>query len=333
MLGILGIVIYLALFPLLVYGIHHAHRRLFIVRPQQKKGKKNDTRGLPKPLWGRITEKLRFSFRDKRPFALGKIQLGIPIRFLFMGIYLLGFICSLAGGFTKNFSLFGLAFFLFLVWVAFGVMSARPLLRARRKVTDKMFEIAKSTLNQSAEYAENPSAVITVLEWRDGNRPVKVRFNIPTHFSAESEENFLRQFNQVFGSDTTWVPYVDEQAGAKGWDYEEGFVWLREMPPLPRSAPFSEHYVLDPSVAWSFFPVGLGVEHGMELVNPNTGVKENVLGFDLSGIQSEVSKKMGTYLSDAITTSPMVLVAGATGGGKSMNVDTELVIFEDTDGE
>lgn len=329
-LAVFSVALYLLLFPLFIYGIHHTHKHLFIRRPMQKRGaRRTDAKQLPKPLWGRITSKLKFAAKDKRPFSIGKkVHLPLQIRQFFLLIYGLGLACCVGGGFTKNPALFGLAFIIFLIWVAFGVMTARPILRARKKVVEKMFEISRSTLGQSAEYAENPEQVVSVLEWRDGNSPVKARFHVPTNFNADSEENFLRQLNQIFGQESSWVAWYDEQAGAKGWDYAEGFVWLKEMPPLPQKAPWDEHYVLDKSVAWSFFPIALGIENGIEIANPATGKSENVLGFDLSGEQAELSKNLGTYCSPTITTSPMVLIAGGTGGGKALSVDTKVVLVE-----
>ena len=322
--------IYLLGMPLLVRLACVAHKQVFITRKMQKMPRsKAASANLPKPLWPRIKEHMRFALSDKRPLTLKKPKEGEPPKEggltnkqAVLGLWLLGLAATVGLPMAGLVKFVALGPVLFLLALTLGMVKAHPVLLAREQLYRKMFEIGKGTLGISAEHAENPQAVVQVLEWRDLLAPSKVRFQVPTTFNADSEENFQRQFNQVFGTETTWVPFNDPETGKPGWDYAEGLVTLREMPPLPTMAPWDEHYVLDQHVAWSFFPIGLGVENGIEVPNPKTGEMENVLGFDVSGEQAGLSKKLGTYCSPTVVTSPMVLIGGGTGGGKALAIDT-----------
>lgn len=324
---------YLIILPILLRLVGVLHTKLVIERKANVKGPRSRQmqKNLPKPIWPKMKERLAYSMKDKRAFSIkGEAKEGgFTNSQMLWAIYLGGLALSLWGGYSGNWKFIVTGYFVFFVFVTFGIMRANPIIKKREEIYRKMFEIAKGTLGQSAEYAENPQAVIQIIEWREIIKPTKVRFEVPTTFAADSEENFLRQFNQIFGTETTWVPFNDPDTGKPGWNYEEGFVTLKETPPLPQSAPWDEHYVLDPSISWSFFPIGLGVENGVELENPKTGQTENVLGFDVAGNQPGVSKEFGKYCSPTITTSPMALVAGGTGGGKALAVDTPIYVVEE----
>jgi len=322
---------YLLGMPLLLRLICQAHTEIFIKQKQAKMPKtKAAAANLPQPLWPRLSQRMKFTWKDSRPFSLKKSSEASETAptndKIFKIILVSGLILSILFAFMKMWMLIPVAYLLFFVAVGISSVTAAPLLKAREQLFVKMFEIGKARLGIPAD--ESPQKVIEILEWRDLLKPSKVKFVVPTTFSSSGEEAFQQQFNQIFGTDSAWVPAFDAEKGTPGWDYDNGFVTLKEMPPLPTAAPWEEHYVLDPSVAWSFFPIGLGVENGIELTNPNTGQKENVLGFDVSGIQPGLSKEMGTYCSPRISTSPMSLIAGGTGGGKSLAVDTKIKVVK-----
>lgn len=332
---ILAVVGYALVLPILLRLTCVAHSQVFIKRKIAKLPKTRQAQAnLPKPLWPKIKERVRFAMKDVRPFGLNKKkpkESGMPIKTAVKIVWLLGFIATVAAVFMKIWPLLGLAPIFFLASMTMCLVTASPVLKEREKMYRKMFEIGRANLGLSSDYAEQPQAVIQVLEWRSILAPSKVKFEVPTTFNADSEENFQRQFNQVFGTETTWVPFNDPEAGTPGWNYADGFVTLKETPPLPGMAPWNERYVLDPAIAWSFFPIGLGVENGVEMTNPETGELENVLGFDVSGIQVDLAKKMGIKIGGEITTSPMVLAAGGTGGGKALNVDTMIYVARKAD--
>jgi hypothetical protein len=338
--AIIFIILYVILLPIIFRLIAVAQKKLIVDRKIMKAGKdRNALKNIPKPIWPIWKERIFFTLKDKRILQkkAKKDQeskepktSGLSRQKLFFILYLAGLVIAAISGFVYPL-LFLLSVVLFFSAIIFAINSSKKLLEMRAGIYQKMYEIARSKLNQSAEYAENPQAIIRIKDWADYIKPQKVEFDVPTTFSDSGEEEFLRQFNQVFGREQTWVADNDPEAGIIGWDYENGKVTIRAVPPLPRMAPWDEHYVLSDDIAWSFFPIGLGVENGVELTNPKTGEVENVLGFDLSGEQAKLGAKRGIQVASKIVTSPMVLVGGGTGGGKSLSSDTLVRVFEDED--
>lgn len=327
--------VYILAYPLVLRIVTFLHRKLFIdgkIKRAKKKKKKIDESKLPDPIWPKMRKLLLFAFKDSRGISFKKGGTSpIQRRFIYLGLWAAGLISTIISIALSHFSgtwfLIGIMFFT--SFIIFGIFSSRDIIKIRDKLIYRMFEVASSKLGQSSEYARNPGQVVRVKDWRDYIKPQKVEFDVPTTFSDESEEGFLRQYNQIFGRETAWVP--DSTPDQPGWDYEKGIVTLRAVPPLPMKAPWSEHYVLDDAVAWSFFPLALGVENGLELTNPETGEKENVLGFDLSDEQADLAKKMGVNVASKIVTSPMVLIAGGTGGGKAWDSETDVLVLDDED--
>lgn len=301
---ILGLT-YLIGMPILLRLICFGHKRFFIDRKLAKMPKnKAASANLPKPIWPKIKERLSFTRKDKRPLQIGKKQFGAPQnRIMMLILWAIGLICFLAA--PVNYALLGIGVLFFFISIIFSVRSAREILETREKIYRRMFEIGSSKGVITSEHADNPQAVIRVLEWDDYVKPKKVEYDVRTEFAQAGEEAFLLQFNQIFGNETSWIPVDDPEKGTPGWNYDEGKVTLGAVPPLPTSAPWDEHYVIGEGVAWSFFPIGLGVEGGLELLNPKTGEMENVLGFDLSGEQAKVAKDHGLKLDPKIVTSPM----------------------------
>lgn len=331
---VLGLV-YLIVMPIIFRLIAFAQKKLLIDRRAAKaKGNKNAVKNLPKPVWPKWRERIAFTMKDKRDVVLKKPKKGeepkssnIQNRKMFFGLWIAGLLVTALGSFIGMWQIILTGYAIFFITMIFGIKSADAVIVTRQNVYNRMFSIARLKLGQSAEYSESPQAVITVLEWNDYVKPQKVEFLVPDSFGAAGEEGFLQQYNQIFGTETTWVPSndpdpKDENRILPGWNYEEGKVTIYAVPPLPGRADWDEHYVLQDGVAWSFFPIGLGVENGIELPNPKTGSTENVLGFDLSGEQAKVGSKHGVKVSGTISTSPMVFIGGGTGGGKSLSIDT-----------
>lgn len=328
----LGLV-YIIGMPIIFRLLPVFHKKLIIERKaaKMKGNNKAAMKNLPKPLWPIWREHIAFTMKDKRDVVFKKPKKGsneepksskIQNRQMFLLLWGVGLLAVLIGAFAGMWQAMLFGFTFFFVATHFGVKAAKTLLATRQAVYDRMFSIAKLKLGQSAENTDNPRSVIEVLEWNDYVKPQKVEFQVPDSFGADGEEGFMRQFNQIFGTETTWVPADDPETHAPGWNYEEGKLTIYAVPPLPKMAPWDEHYVLDPGVAWSFFPIALGVENGLEVPNPKTGLVENVLGFDFSGVAGDTAKAAGYKMSPTITTSPMAFVGGGTGGGKSLSVDT-----------
>lgn len=315
--------IYIIVMPIIFRLVAFTHKKLVTQRAMQKAGNnRNQQAKVPKPIWGIWKERITFTMKDKRDAQIGKKQVNLQNRQMFFLIWGIGLAAVVLGAFLENWKIYIPSYFIFFFATGFGISASKDILEKREKMFRRMFEIAQSKMGLSSEFSENPQQAIRVLEWADPLKPNKVQFDVPTTFGQEGEEGFLRQFNQVFGNETAWVPFDDAENGVPGWNYEEGTATFRAVPPLPTMAPWDEHYVIGEGVAWSFFPIALGVENGVALPNPQTGEVENVLGFDLSGEQTKIGKKAGLTVGPEITTSPMVFVGGGTGGGKSLSVET-----------
>lgn len=325
-------VFYLIGMPVVFRLIALLHKKLITDKKIAKAGNnKNAIAQVPSPIWYTWKERLNFLFKeDKRVFTLKKGKApknGITNKKLFLIVWAVGLIVMIAASLTKIWALIAVSVLIFFIDVFVGMAVAKPVVEARKKVLTRMFDIARTKLGQSAEYASHPEKIIRVLEWEDQIKPRKVQFDVPDSFNGElGEDSFMKQYNQIFGQETTWVPSSDPGTGRPGWDYEQGVVTIHAVPPLPKLAKWDEHYVINDAIAWSFFPIALGVENGVELTNPETGEKENVLGFDVAGEQAGLGKKMGVPVAPSIVTAPMVLVGGGTGGGKSIALDEKVLV-------
>lgn len=317
--------------PIIFRLIALLHKKMITERKIAKMGNTRTAKdNMPPTLWSVWKERLKFAAKDKRDVVLNKKKKKnkepnsskIQNRQLVALIWLTGLLIVAGCAFTHQWKFIALGYVLFFFAMGFGIMSAKDVVETRKNILNRMFEIGQSKMSLSMEYKNNPGAVILVLEWADYIRPQRVKIQVPTNFSEESTESFLRQFNQIFGTEVTWVPFDDPETGTPGWNFAEGEAVFYAVPPLPKIAPWDEHYVLGEGVAWSFFPIALGVENGLELVNPKTGETENVLGFDFSGEQIKIGKEHGIKVGSEITTSPMVFIGGGTGGGKSLASNT-----------
>ena len=308
--------VYIVVMPILFRLVPVLHTKLVINRKLEKMNGPDRARYKPEYLWPKWKERIAYTIKDKRDFSLGsskKKKSGEPQsskiqnRQFFFLLWLIGLIAVGVGAFLMNFYVMGAGYLIFFFVMGFGIAASKDMIEAQKALMKRMFEIANAKLGVSLEHADNPGAVIKVLEWSEPLKPQRVQFTVPTTFGEEGAEGFLRLFNQVFGTETTWVPFDDPETGRPGWDFEQGLATFYAVPPLPQMAPWHERYVLSEGIAWSFFPIALGVENGVEMLNPESGEMENVLGFDLSGLQAKEGKKAGLKVGGEITTSPMCL--------------------------
>lgn len=315
-------VAYIILAPLSVFLVGMAQKAL-VVDSYYAKPKNRQTRANPpEPVLNKWSKWFSFAIRDKRSVMFnGKTVEMSRQKALWLGI-LGGLVLAVISGFLQMWWIMPLAFIVFYATLGVSFSSAKKLLDERQKVLARMLEIAQSTLGQNSS---NPNEVIEVTEWKDLVEPQKVMFKIPTKFNADGESLFLRQFNQVFGRTQTWIADYDEG----GWNYEEGKAYFKTVPPLPTMAPWDERYLFDPAIGDDFFPIGVGVEGGLELPNGEDGEVLNILGYDVLGTEKKVAEKAGVKVSaSASVAAPHVLVAGGTGGGKAMAVDTLVEVVE-----
>lgn len=323
--GIIALVLYFVVYPLLTWLASFIHYKMRIEKLMNTKNvRKKLTPEQQQSLLKRWNEKIFFTMSDKRILTKAKDtqeapKSGIQRRAVFFAIYGAGVAVSGAQFFIEDPRMFILSFAIYVAAMMFGVHSAKKLLAQRAKLLAKMFEIASKRLGYDAE--ASPKTSVRIKEWRDPITPSKVELDIPTNFAQEGEEGFIRQYNQVFGRETAWIADTDLEKGIEGWDYEKGVLSMRAVPPLPTRAAWDAKWVDHPGIAWSFFPLGLGVEDGVQLPGDN-GEVYNVVGIDFSGAQPAQGEKAGVPVSTKITKTPMALIAGGTGGGKAMSRDT-----------
>ena len=198
------------------------------------------------------------------------------------------------------------------------------MIQEQENVKQRLYDTKKDIMGlMNSRNSDGPDfdSEFKILEWAPDNKTFnKVLLYIPTSFDDLRTESVIEKFNQNFGGGTAWV--ADTNSDTHGWDFVGGRVTLKRTPALPQLAAWDEHYVLDSNVAWSFFPLAIGVENGVEMINPDTGKKENILGFDLQGLEGKLGKKKGFAVGPEIVAAPQVLIAGGTGGGKSLSEDT-----------
>lgn len=164
---------------------------------------------------------------------------------------------------------------------------------------------------------ENEFQILEYDEHSTDLRPTKLRFNIPVTFDPLNKSRFLADLSIQFGGGRPYEVDEDDK-DFPGWNPEKGKATVALQEPLPTIAKWSAHYLEDPLVQWSFFPLGLGSKGGIPIKNPETGLIENVIGIDVDGSQRKACEKAGIRVGSDIVASPMTLIAGVTGGGKSV---------------
>ena len=333
---IFAALLYLVGFPLVVYGFLFAYKQLRVKRAMRKNQEKKperrkDPEMLPKPLGPAFKEHRKFAFKDVRgvQYSKKKDPMGISNRLLMLIIYVLGLIVAVVGGVMGSASVVALSAVFFFFALFFGLLKARPVIAQRHKIIERQAKIVEANGLGLRTKKHAPSDSVTVTQWVDLVTPAEVEIHIPDDFKDAGQSEFMRHWNQVFGIKRSWVAKVDQETGEGGWDYENNKLTIYAVPPLPQLAKWAEHYVINPNVSWAFFPLGLGVENGLELTNPETNEVEHVIGIDVNGAQSSLNKETGTKMSQNITAAPHILVGGGTGGGKAMSADTKIAVFSE----
>lgn len=323
--------IYLLVLPFIIFAFSMLHKYLLITRRAQKMRREADRKNLPKPLWPKVTRALGFSIKsDTRPF----LKLPLTNKQAFYLMYLTGLVLTGIGAFIGSAGMILSGMGVFFVAVFFSLGTSGRLLKQRDKIIERIFRTVNSKMFYEREVSENPSRVITVKSWRNFVEPDMLQIEIPPTFSQEMVDGFMRQFNQNLSKTSTeseeraWVPDDDLENGKPGWDFPAGVLTLRTVPPLPTMAPWHEKYVEDERIAWSFFPLGIAVEDGVLLKDKETGEEQNIVGIDVSGKQISLGKKLGVPVSSKIMPSPQALIAGGTGGGKSLAINTMVPVLK-----
>lgn len=251
--------------------------------------------------------------------------IGVPNKFMFLGIYLLGAIGVVISGISEA---MGIVVILMLVpyiaWI-FAVFTFRPIRKKRDELFERIYTLKRDRMgliergNKDGSY--NYDKEFTVMSWDDTYMfPKKIMLRIPTKFDELQIEAFMTQFNLYFGAGSKWAPDRSDPTDP-GWNFTEGRVTLVHTPPLPSRADWSEEFLLHDEIAWSYFPMALGSENGVKITTSD-GKEKYVLGFDLGGEQPKLAKKTGGQIGEEVVLAPQVLIAGGTGGGKALKSET-----------
>lgn len=274
----------------------------------------NKKEGLNKKILNRV----KFTMSDPR-------NKPIPFRLVFLAIYLVGAIISLFAGFLSSFNVLLISFFFHYTSIAFSYITANRIVNERAVVLDRMLQLKASKMrlvNRDKGVIATPQSEFKVVEWGpDLVNPSKMYIYMPTDFDSLAVDGFMESFNLIFGSKGQWVQDREDKL-YKGFDFNSGVAAIKVTPPLPQRADWHMRYLEDENIHWSFFPLALGSENGVPVYNEETGRTEHVLGFAVNSGQQKLAKKKGVQIGAEIASAPQTLIAGATGGGKSLSTST-----------
>lgn len=280
---------------------------------QIRKKRRNNTRQNKQP-----TEELTYKQKIKREkkFALKEASNKNVIRLIYVLTILIGPIVAIKT------LLWGAVLSFFIPYVFIGIVhnmiSAE--LAARDKLISRMLDFKRSKMgliDNKASIMDYTEEFIILENDPEDKKPSKIRLFLPVNFDPLQANTFLSDFSTQFGRGRPFeIDYEDKEY--PGWDTDKGVATISLQAPLPTMAKWDKHYLEDPIVQWSFIPLGLSSRGGLPIKNPETGEIEHVVGFDLDGTQKKYCDKNGIHIGADIIASPMTLIAGVTGGGKSV---------------
>lgn len=273
----------------------------------------------------KIVKRLNFTMRDPRSSP-------IPFKLIFLLIYVTGAIMSLYGGFVINAKMLLISIVIAYVSAIFSYITANRIVTERDQVLNRMLELKGSRMkfaNRDKGYIATPGQEFKVLKWsEDLVSPEKMYLFMPTDFDILEVEGFLESFNLIFGGNGQWISdHTDKKYD--GFDFNAGVAAIRISPKLPNIAMWHERYLNPKDIHWSYFPLALGSENGVPVYNDELGITEHVLGFAVNSGQEKLSKKNGVLIGPEITAAPQILVAGGTGGGKSLNSRSKVRVISE----
>lgn len=317
-----NIAIFIILYLIIPYGffvlIKFAKERIkYAMFGRRRSASAIKTANAKEGLNQKITKRLKFTIKDPR-------YKPIPFKLLFFIIYFTGLALAGYAGFLSNWKLFlgsiGIAY----IAMIFSIITANKIVKERQLVLKRMMELKSSKMKLvDRDKTSTPTieGEFKILKWgEDLINPIQMEVYMPTDFDLLTVDSFMESFNLIFGANGQWVS--DDSAG--GFDFNAGIATIKVSPKLPQMAMWNERY-LDPKfIHWTYFPLALGSENGVPLVNEETGETERVIGFAVSDGQAGLSKKNGAIIGPEITAAPQILVAGGTGGGKALSSQTNI---------
>lgn len=339
--------IIIALFSLfsiqLIYTIYRDFKRRMKYKMAKKRGVRVDRKKMEEEerkhsFLAKQKKASRFIFReshDKVTFIILKSVITLVIFFVASKNIPIGIILSIV---------------LPLIYYNYEIRVAEKVLSERREKIIRILEFKRSAMGLIDNKADedNYESEFMVLEWNESlTSPEKIRLFIPVSFDENNRDFFLEKWNGAFGSrvldefdengnrleePATWALSIKDK-DFPGWQHTKGVATLELTEALPLMAPLEEWYIKGDDIAWSWFSLGLGVNGGLLLTNPETGEEEHVIGIDLSGDQIKLANKRGIPIGPEVIQTPQTLIAGATGGGKALDLDEYVMVEVDENAE
>lgn len=273
----------------------------------------------------KATKRIKFTFSDPR-------KKPIPFRLIFILIYLAGATVSFVGGLNGSWKTLLASFVIAYVALIFSIITANKIVTERDVLLYRMLDlkgVKMRYVSRDKGTLATPASEFRINEWsEDLLSPTKMYIYMPTDFDTLQIDTFLESFNLVFGGNGQWIS-DDTDKTHGGFDFNAGVAALRVSTPLPQMAMWHERYLDPKDIHWSYFPLALGSENGVPLYNTELERTEHVIGFAVNGGQEKLSKKNGAIIGNEITAAPQILIAGGTGGGKSLKSTTPVKVFID----
>lgn len=268
----------------------------------------------------KIMKRIQFTIRDPRTKP-------IPFKLISILMYVFGMLIAMFGGYSENWRLLSISIFVAYATLIFSIITANKIVVEREQVLKRMLELKGSRMrfvNRDKGSVPTVNSEFKVTEWgEDLTHPEKMYLYMPTDFDILEVDNFMESFNLVFGGNGQWIADdTDEKYG--GFDFNAGVAAIRVSPRLPQIAMWHERYLNPEYIHWSYFPLALGSENGVPIYNEEEDIYERVIGFAVNSGQEKLSKKNGVNIGNEITAAPQILIAGGTGGGKSLDSNTKI---------
>ena len=156
-----------------------------------------------------------------------------------------------------------------------------------------------------------------VVTWGPDRQPEKIRLFLPVGYDQLQMSQFLEGMSNGFGRGRPWE-LDNADPDFPGLDMDKRIATIALQAPLPGKAIWTDYWLNNDIVQWSFFPLGLGSKGGLPIPDPETGEEVRLVGFDVNGAQQKYCAKQNIYTGPDIMPSPHAILCGVTGGGKSV---------------
>lgn len=156
-----------------------------------------------------------------------------------------------------------------------------------------------------------------VVTWGPDRQPEKIRLFLPVGYDQLQMSQFLEGMSNGFGRGRPWE-LDNADPDFPGLDMDKRIATIALQAPLPGKAIWTDYWLNNDIVQWSFFPLGLGSKGGLPIPDPENGEEVRLIGFDVNGAQQKFCAKQDIYTGPDIMPSPHAILCGVTGGGKSV---------------